>query len=106
MKFLFGSLVIYRGCDMYQQEMKFFWPLTEQIPLDLDYSVCEKPKLSTTISSGLTNISFDINGTMNSTITAAHIKLDVDTTTIKLKKKPNPLRCIFYRILGLKWELK
>lgn len=23
-----------------QQEIEFFWPLTEQIPLDLDYSQC------------------------------------------------------------------
>ena len=90
---------------MYQQEIKFFWPLTEQIPLDLDYSVCEKPILSTTINSGLTNITFN-GSTMNSTIIAANIQLDVDTTTIKLKKKPNPLRCVFYRILGLKWEVK
>jgi hypothetical protein len=28
---------------MYQQEIKFFWPLTEQIPLDLDFSESEKP---------------------------------------------------------------
>lgn len=26
---------------MYQQEIQFFWPLTEQIPLDLDYSTCK-----------------------------------------------------------------
>lgn len=26
---------------MQQLEIKFFWPLTEQVPLDLDYSPCE-----------------------------------------------------------------
>ena len=25
---------------MYQTEIQFFWPLTEQIPLDLDYTGC------------------------------------------------------------------
>lgn len=30
---------------MYQQEIKFFWPLTEQIPLDLNYTDCDRPKL-------------------------------------------------------------
>lgn len=25
---------------MHQLEIKFFWPLTEQIPLDLDYTPC------------------------------------------------------------------
>ena len=34
---------------MYQQEIQFFWPLTEQIKLDLDFTECDKPKLYTTI---------------------------------------------------------
>ena len=29
---------------MHQLEIKYFWPLTEQIPLDLDYTDCDKPK--------------------------------------------------------------
>ena len=32
---------------MNQLEIQFFWPLTEQIPLELDYANCEKPKFST-----------------------------------------------------------
>jgi len=34
------------GDNMQQLEIKFFWPLTEQIPLDLDYTGCESSKLS------------------------------------------------------------
>jgi hypothetical protein len=34
---------------MHQQEIQFFWPLTEQIKLDLDYTECDKPKLWTTL---------------------------------------------------------
>jgi hypothetical protein len=30
---------------MYQQEIKFFFPLTEQIPLDLNYDDCDNSKL-------------------------------------------------------------
>jgi len=30
---------------MQQLEIQFFWPLTEQIPLDLDYTNCEKQKI-------------------------------------------------------------
>ena len=37
---------------MYQQEIQFFWPLTEQIKLDLDFTECDKPKLYTTIPIG------------------------------------------------------
>ena len=29
---------------MYQLQIEYFWPLTEQIPLDLDYTSC-RPKL-------------------------------------------------------------
>lgn len=27
---------------MYQREIEFFWPLTEQVRLDLDYTPCEE----------------------------------------------------------------
>ena len=27
-----------------QLEIQFFWPCTEQIPLDLDYTECNQPK--------------------------------------------------------------
>jgi len=39
---------------MQQLEIQYFFPLTEQIPLDLDYTHCDKPKLytSTIISNG------------------------------------------------------
>ena len=33
---------------MQQLEIQFFFPLTEQIPLALDYTECDKPKLWTT----------------------------------------------------------
>ena len=29
---------------MVQLSINFFWPLTEQIPLDLDYTDCDRPK--------------------------------------------------------------
>lgn len=29
----------------HQLEIQYFWPLTEQIELDLDYSNCHKPKI-------------------------------------------------------------
>ena len=30
-----------------QLEIQFFWPLTEQIPLDLEYTECVEPKINT-----------------------------------------------------------
>jgi hypothetical protein len=37
---------------MQQLEIQFFFPLTEQIPLDLDFTDCDKPKLWTFAGSG------------------------------------------------------
>jgi len=34
---------------MQQLNIDYFFPLTEQIPLNLDYTECDKPKLWTTL---------------------------------------------------------
>ena len=91
---------------MYQQEIQFFWPLTEQIPLDLDYSNCVNPKLTvnhafpfavgTTISSFPTGTSW----------TTTSIRLNEETTTMLVAKKPNLLRRMIYKLIGFTWEVK
>ena len=88
-----------------QLNFQFFWPLTEQIPLDLDYTNCEKPKLS--VSYEYTNI-LNVSGNLlkNSTLSVANISLDVDTTVIKSNTKPPLIRRGLYKLLGLKWEIK
>ena len=53
---------------MYQQEIEFFWPLTEQISLDLDFTESEKPKMWFTAPSGNVLIH---NGGIGSTTWAA-----------------------------------
>lgn len=94
---------------MRQLEIQYFWPLTEQIPLDLNYEHCAKPKIET-INSGqiftIANGGTYSNTTWGTTITAAHLSLDIDTTTIKVKEKPNLCSRIIYKCLGLKWEKK
>ena len=95
---------------MYQQEIKFFWPLTEQIPLDLDYSECEKPKLHTTIPLAVDGIGYSYTiadtGSSYVTFSAGNMSIDVDTTTIKVREQPNLCRRVLYKCLGLKWEIK
>jgi hypothetical protein len=93
---------------MRQLEIDYFWPLTEQIPLGLNYEGCEKPKLTidSVIDSGQTFTISNGWDTGKVTITAAHMQLDVDTTVIKLKEKPNLCSRIIYNCLGLKWEIK
>lgn len=88
-----------------QLDFKFFWPLTEQIPLELDYTDCAKPQLSYTLPSyGPITISPYPTGI--TTITAAHLSLDIDTTTLKVREKPGLCRRTILKCLGLKWEIK
>ena len=91
---------------MQQLSIDYFWPLTEQIPLDLDYTDCEKPRLTMPINSGVNTILVSNGGTGATTITAARLQLDVDTTVIKSKTKPPLIRRWLYKLLGLKWEIK
>jgi len=94
---------------MQQLELEYFWPLTQQIPLDLDFTDCEKPKLSTfntgpSITSGAY---LTINGATTSyAITTSKLSIDVDNTTIKLSEKPNILRRGLFKALGVNWEKK
>ena len=87
---------------MYQQQIEFFWPLTEQIPLDLDYSNCVKPKVTTAFGAG-TTISPLVTGT---TWTTTSIRLNEDATTMIVAKKPNLFRKFIYNLIGFKWEVK
>ena len=88
----------------HQLEIKYFWPLTEQIELDLDYSDCHKPKIEwSPIDRSLYTFA---NGNTNTTISASHLVLDIDTITVKTKCKPNILSRCIYRLIGLKWEVK
>jgi hypothetical protein len=100
---------------MQQLSIDFFWPLTEQIPLDLDYTDCNKPQLTyPTGSSGFTLrdnfptelFRIDGGGTGTTSIISARLNLDVDTTVIKSKTKPPLIRRGLYKLLGLKWEIK
>lgn len=88
----------------YQIEIQYFWPLREQIELDLDYSNCHKPKIEwSSIDRSLYTFT---NGSTNTMISASHLVLDIDTTTVKLKDKPNLLFRYIYKLIGLKWEIK
>ncbi len=90
---------------MRQLEIDYFWPLTEQIPLGLNYEGCEKPKLTTPIdTNGTYTVGAWDTGTVS--ITASHLNLDIDTTVVKVKETPNLCSRIIYKCLGLKWEKK
>ena len=95
---------------MQQLNIDYFWPLTEQIPLDLDYTDCKKPQLTYSIDaigSGSGGFTFNVNDAWSTTsITTSRLHLDVDTTVIKSNTKPPLIRRGLYKLLGLKWEIK
>jgi hypothetical protein len=103
-----------QGNRINQTEIQFFWPLTEQINLNLDFKPCEEyneeqrkkqnyigytlntwgavsPTAFTTISNNLGNPSFTIN-------------IDAMPITIVSKKKPNFIIKFIYKSMGMKWK--
>lgn len=95
---------------MNQLEISFFWPLTEQVPLDLDYSNCEKPKFSS--GAGIivgTNGPYVLTTGATSTY-ALHVdgkvSMDADKMTFRTSKKPNIIRKMLFSAMGIKLENK
>ena len=92
---------------IYQKEIQFFWPLTEQMPLDLNYDECGKPKLEKVID-GTNGQVFTITngGSWSTALVTSNLTVDIDTTIVKVKEKPNLCRRTILKCLGLKWEIK
>ena len=99
---------------MQQLEIQYFFPLTEQIPLDLDFTestaYAQKKQQemwsanTITISSGGTGA---IGYTFASSIEPS-FTIDVDQVpiTIVSKDKPNFVKRWIYKTLGMKWKAK
>ena len=90
---------------MRQLDIEFFWPLTQQIPLDLDYYEDEELKFYGTFPiSGSYLIS---NGdTTSNYLAASNLYVDVDSTVFKMASKPSIARRMLLNILGIKWMKK
>jgi hypothetical protein len=91
---------------MIQAEIKFFWPLTEQILLDLDYEGCARPALTVPYNPG--GITYALWDQSCSTVTTiqGNLVLDTESTVVKLKDEPNWIRRGLYSLMGIKWEKK
>ena len=91
---------------MRQLEIQFFWSLTEQIPLDLDYANCEKPKVYTGTIIG-TNGPYVLTTGATSTY-ALHVdgkvSMDADKMTFRTSRKPNIIRRALFNVMGIKLE--
>jgi len=98
---------------MYQTEFKFFWTLTEQPELDLDYSECDRPKLTwpSINNIGATGASpyfLQSNGNENTwvSVSASKLQIDTETTVFRTKEEPPFYRRWLLNLLGIRWEKK
>ena len=96
---------------MQQLEIAYFFPLTEQISLDLDYTPCS-PYQYWTRAKGIAGTHGPYpTGTVykfaDSNITAGlQIDLDQCPVTVVSKNKPNFFRKYIYKIMGIEWKAK
>jgi hypothetical protein len=100
---------------MQQLAIQYFFPLTEQIPLDLDFKPCtdyeeEQRKKQTYTGYTLNNWNITNNGTTWTTISnnignpSFTINVDAMPITIVSKKKPNFIMKFIYKSMGMKWK--
>lgn len=107
---------------MEQLNITYFFPLTEQIALDLDYTPCKKyeeyklkdslyvgnrlNQWGLTSGSVLMSNGSDLTWSTASVITDPTLIVYPDKTpiTFRTEKKPNILTRLIYRALGAKWE--
>ena len=103
---------------MQQLEISYFFPLTEQVLLDLDFKPCEEHakkiqeerwKNSVTLTSGM-GLTIANGGTTWTTISnnlgspSFTINVDAMQITIISKKKPKFILKFLYKSMGMKWK--
>ncbi len=99
---------------MQQLNIQYFFPLTEQIPLELDYEDCGKPMIYRTTEVLGTSGQFLINGgtgattwtTLSTNLVSPSFTINVDQCPITIisKKKPNFIMKFIYKSMGMKWK--
>jgi hypothetical protein len=96
---------------MQQLEIEYFFPLTEQIPLGLDYEpsrlYAKELNRQRSIDGNMllhtgTGVTWaTVAGSIQPNFT---INIDAMPITIQSKTKPNFFRRYIYKILGMKWK--
>jgi len=89
---------------MYQQEIQFFFPLTEQIPLRLDYTGCAKHITTDYNTVSSISIGHGVNFVNYPTTWTTSINVDTNNVTITSKNIPPFYRRILYKLLRINWK--
>jgi len=88
---------------MHQTEIQFFWPLTEQIPLPLDFTDCSKPKLYTPIDGQCLTAGGWTTATTTATVSTTGVTINCGTLTVKGMPMPWYRKLVF-KLIGFKWN--
>jgi hypothetical protein len=101
---------------MQQLNIEYFFPLTEQIPLELDFTLTEKyildkraEQAKNSVTSGML-LSVGNGGTtwttMSTNLGSPSFTINVDAMPITIisKKKPNIIMKFIYKSMGMKWK--
>jgi len=92
--------------DPKQIEIEFFWPLTEQLKLDLDFTPCEKPKTYYYGVGSIGSVTYTPNALHTTNFTnltnTVELNLNLDRTNIVISGKPPLIRRWLYKLLGFK----
>jgi len=94
-----------RVFDPKQIEIEFFWPLTEQLKLDLDFTPCEKPKTYGSIGAVTYTPNapaFLLTNNFTNLTNTVELNLNLDRTNIVISGKPPLIRRWLYKLLGFK----
>lgn len=97
---------------MQQLEIEYFFPLTEQIPLELDYEPSRLYAKELNRQRCIEGSVLMSSGTGTTWATISNIEpsfcIDIDQTplTVMSKTKPNIFRKYLYKIMGVKWKAK
>ena len=97
-----------KDLNLNQMEIQFFWPLTEQIPLDLDYTNCQrKLTFQTDTVPVIVNDGTGITFAPQTWTTTATFTGDVEVKrlSIVLDKKPNFVVRWMYKLLNINWKI-
>jgi hypothetical protein len=101
---------------MQQLNIEYFFPLTEQINLNLDFTLTEKyildkrsEQAKNSVTSGMLLPVGDggtIWATISSNIGSPSFTINVDAMPITIisKKKPNFIMKFIYKSMGMKWK--
>lgn len=83
-----------------QNSIEYFWPLTEQIPLGLNFEGCEPPKLYTLSNTTVSNVPAQLTITPNNPVG----QLTLGPMSIGLESEPKWYQKVLYKLLGFNWK--